>query len=312
MSQQVQYFNVSEDERGQRLDNYLLTRLKGVPKSAIYRVIRKGQVRVNKGRVKPERKLVPGDVVRVPPLKLAQRGELPKPSRALSESLRERVLFDQDGLLIIDKPSGLAVHGGSGVNLGMVEALRQLPENSGFIELVHRLDKETSGCVMVARKRSVLKKLQEALRLRGAVRKRYIALVCGEWPAKVTRVEVPLKRIVSASGERFVKVQQDGKPSTTEFNVLQRFAGYTLVEAFPITGRTHQIRVHAQYVGCPLVGDAKYAYEHPQYLLAQSSAPRLFLHAAGLTVQLDAPLNISLEAPFPANLQAFIDKLNEV
>lgn len=307
MSSQVRFFTVTEDEAGQRLDNYLLSRLKGVPKSAVYKVIRKGEVRVNKGRAKPERKLTPGDQVRVPPLRLAERGEVPKVSSRLSDVLQASVIFDEAGLLVIDKPSGLAVHGGSGVNIGMIEALRQLPEYPGFMELVHRLDRDTSGCVMVARKRSVLKLLQECLRQRSTIKKSYIALVHGAWPKHVEKVDAPLKRFVLPSGERMVKVQQDGKASLTEFKVLRRFQQATLVEASPVTGRTHQIRVHAQYVGCPLVGDNKYA--SGLSLPGLASDTRLFLHAAKLQLNLEAPFNVEVEASIPAELNKILEQL---
>lgn len=301
MSSQVQFFTVSDDEQGQRLDNYLLTRLKGVPKSAIYKVIRKGQVRVNKGRVKPDYRISAGDIVRVPPLRLAAQGELPPVSAQLSERLRAAVLFDEAGLLIINKPAGLAVHGGSGVNIGMIEALRQLPEYPGFLELVHRLDRDTSGCVMIARKRAVLKLMQEHLRARSAIKKRYLALVHGQWPKHLEEIDVPLQRLVLASGERIVKVHQDGKPSQTIFKVLQRYNEVTLVEATPVTGRTHQIRVHAQHAGCPLVGDSKYANQ--AQLQGLPAGSRMFLHAAALELSLPAPFNHTVEAPLPEELK---------
>lgn len=309
MSEQVRYFTVTEDELGQRLDNYLLSRLKGMPKSAVYKIIRKGEVRVNKGRVKPDTRLQVGDMVRVPPVRLAQQGEVPKPSAKLGERLGAAILRDQDGLMVLDKPSGLAVHGGSGVNLGMIEALRQLPGNHGFLELVHRLDRETSGCVMVARKRAVLKLLQAALRERNFIRKRYYALVQGQWPKNLSKVDVPLKRFVTPSGERIVRVHQDGKPSLTEFEVITRYRNATLLQASPITGRTHQIRVHALHAGCPLVGDVKYGETELNNTIGGGRSMRLFLHAHSLQLTLPAPFDFSIEAPMPLELQRALTQL---
>lgn len=310
MSVGVQYFEVSQDEEGQRLDNFLITRLKGAPKSLVYRVIRKGEVRVNKGRAKPERKLQVGDQVRVPPMRLAEAKEQHAPSAQLVDTLQQAILYNQDGLLIVNKPSGLAVHGGSGINLGLIESLRQLPGNKGFLELVHRLDRETSGCVMVAHKRSVLKFLQEALRQRGQIQKCYWALVQGAWPKHLTSVDVPLLRNEGLNGERFVRPHNDGKPSLTEFRVLQRFATTTLVEARPITGRTHQIRVHARHVGHPLVGDDKYGDDNFNRVMKSQGAKRLFLHAASLQLILPTGEPLFVEAPLPEDLARVLATLS--
>lgn len=306
MFQQVQVFTVSADEEGQRLDNYLASRLKGVPKSAVYKVIRKGEVRVNKGRAKPERRLQEGDQVRVPPLRLAEPIVHAAPGQSLVRHLQHAVLHDADGLLIINKPAGLAVHGGSGVNLGLIEALRQMPGNTGFLELVHRLDRETSGCVMVARKRSVLKLFQEALRQREGIRKTYLALVQGSWPKGVSLVDVPLKRFVQNNGERIVRVHQEGKASSTHFAVIERFRDATFVEASPITGRTHQIRVHAQHHGCPLVGDDKYGDTPLNQTLHEKGSRRLFLHAASLDIGITGWEPLTVKAPLPDELSQFL------
>lgn len=309
MSSQVRIVTVTENEDGQRLDNFLVSRLKGLPRSALYKLIRRGEVRINKGRAKPDTRLMVGDAVRIPPVRLAERGEPPTPSKQLSERLRAGVLWDQDGLLIVNKPSGIAVHGGSGVNLGLIEALRQLPENRGFLELVHRLDKETSGCVMLARKRSVLKLLQEALRQRTGIQKTYLALVQGEWPKSVREVDVALKRFVTASGERIVRTHTEGRPSVTLFRVLQRYSKASLVEARPVTGRTHQIRVHAAHVGCPLVGDAKYGDTPINQQLTNGRLGRLFLHASALELSLPEPFRLRVEAPMPTELTNFLPNL---
>lgn len=311
MYQQVQIFTVSADEEGQRLDNYLASRLKGVPKSAVYKVIRKGEVRVNKGRAKPERRLQVGDQVRVPPLRLAEQLAPAVPGQSLVRHLQNAVLHDADGLLIINKPAGLAVHGGSGVNLGLIEALRQMPGNTGFLELVHRLDRETSGCVMVARKRSVLKLFQEALRQREGINKTYLALVQGSWPKGLSVVDLPLKRFVQNNGERIVRVHQEGKASTTRFAVIERFPVATLVEASPITGRTHQIRVHAQHHGCPLVGDDKYGDTSLNQALQEQGSRRLFLHAASLEIGISGWEPLNVQAPLPDELRQFLLNLSK-
>lgn len=311
MSSKVQLFTVSEDEEGQRLDNYLVTRMKGVPKSAVYRVIRKGEVRVNKGRAKPDRRLQSGDVVRVPPLRLAETQPVAAPGQSLVHHLQQAILYDQDGLLIVNKPAGLAVHGGSGISLGLIEALRQMPGHQGFLELIHRLDRETSGCVMVARKRSVLKYFQECLREREGVQKAYLALVQGQWPKGVSAVEVPLKRFVQNNGERIVRVSQEGKPSLTRFDVLEKFAHATLVRAFPVTGRTHQIRVHALYQGCPLVGDEKYGDTPMDQTFRNIGSRRLFLHAEQLDLTLPGGDSLQVVAPLPDDLGDLLLKLRQ-
>lgn len=308
--QKVQLVTITENEELQRLDNFLLARLKGVPKSAVYKIIRKGEVRVNKKRCKPLQKLQVGDVVRIPPVKLQEASSPPPPSNQLSKLLANSILFDEGGLLIVNKPSGLAVHGGSGVNLGLIEALRQMPENKGFLELIHRLDRDTSGCVMIARKRSVLKKYQEALRLRHGIQKRYTALVQGSWPKHTSMVDLPLKRFLINNGERIVRVSDDGKPSKTAFKVLQRFQNATLLEASPITGRTHQIRVHALHHGCPLFGDAKYGDTPLNAELTRSTKiNRLFLHASALKVTLDDDSRFEVEAPLPLELESALKAL---
>jgi 23S rRNA pseudouridine955/2504/2580 synthase len=305
----VQYFQVTDNEDGQRLDNYLLSRLKGAPKSLVYRVIRKGEVRVNKGRVRPDTRLKTGDQVRVPPMRLSQEQVVVPVGDGLKQHLLASVIYDSDGLLVVNKPSGLAVHGGSGVSLGLIESLRQLPGNHGFLELVHRLDRETSGLVMVARKRSVLTFLQDCLRERGSIQKTYLALVQGNWPKHRTQVNAPLLKSGEINQERFVKVAAQGKPSLTEFQIVKSFPMCTLVEAKPITGRTHQIRVHAQYAGCPLIGDEKYGLPEINHQFRNLGCRRLFLHAARLDLVLPDGRDLSLQAPLPEDLVAFLQTL---
>jgi 23S rRNA pseudouridine955/2504/2580 synthase len=305
----VQYFEVSDDEAGQRLDNYLMSRLKGAPKSLLYRVIRKGEVRVNKGRVKPDSRLSAGDRIRVPPMRLGPSKVPQAPSEAFAAHLASAIVYDKDGLLIVNKPSGLAVHGGSGISLGLIESLRQLPGNKGFMELVHRLDRDTSGLVMVARKRSMLKYLQEGLRQRDLIQKHYLALTAGCWPQGLTQVDAPLLKSEEINSERFVRVHPAGKPSLTRFQVQQAFACATLVEAKPVTGRTHQIRVHAKHAGHPLIGDEKYGDAHMNQQLKLLGARRLFLHAWRLQLQLPSGEALDICAPLPDDLQKVLAAL---
>ncbi|NRA20351.1 MAG: 23S rRNA pseudouridine(955/2504/2580) synthase RluC [Oceanospirillaceae bacterium] len=306
----VRYIAVTEDQEGQRIDNFLRTALKGVPKSMIYRIVRKGEVRVNKGRVKPDTKLKAGDMVRIPPVRTAQPGETVRVSKALLEKLEASILYESDALIVINKPSGLAVHGGSGIQLGLIEAMRQMRPDCSFLELVHRLDRDTSGCIMVAKKRSMLRHLHEALRQGRGISKIYHALVIGRWDATTQKIDAPLRKNELVSGERIVKVQPDGKASITMFKVIRRFANVaTLVEAKPITGRTHQIRVHAQFAGHPIIGDEKYGVESVNNEMQAQGIRRLFLHAAALTVTLEDGEKLHFKAPLENNLSVAVDRL---
>lgn len=302
----VRLLDVDADQAGQRLDNFLLAQLKGVPKSRIYNLIRKGEVRVNKGRAKPDYKLAAGDLVRIPPVREAQASAAPaKASHQMTVLLAASILYEDDGMLVINKPPGLAVHGGSGINLGLIETLRQMRPEARYLELVHRLDRDTSGCIMVAKKRSYLRHLQAALRDKtlGQVEKVYQALVLGAWPKRLLQVNAPLLRTEVANDERYVRVHPEGKPSLTLFKVLQRYSGYTLVEARPITGRTHQIRVHAQHAGHSLVGDEKYGSDAANAQLRGQGFRRLFLHASALGFNLPGQAGLTwVEAPLPPDL----------
>ncbi len=280
----VRVVEIDAGSDGQRIDNFLLRELKGVPKSRIYNLLRRGEVRVNKGRVKAEHRLHAGDVVRIPPVRVADEGAAPSVSAALSDRLSEAILFEDEGLIVVDKPAGLAVHGGSGVSLGLIEALRAMRPQARFLELVHRLDRDTSGCIMVAKKRSALLTLHEALRGDG-IDKRYLALATGAWPRQRTRIEAPLEKNTLRSGERVVRVSTNGKPAVTEFAVLESFSIATLMEVAPITGRTHQIRVHAQYAGHPLAGDDKYGDNTVNARFRELGLRRLFLHAHSLSFE---------------------------
>ena len=293
----VQMLEVPPELAGQRIDNFLRTQLKGVPKTLIYRILRKGEVRVNKGRIKPEYKLQAGDMVRVPPLRLAER-DAPVPlAQGLLERLEAAIVYEDKALIVLNKPAGIAVHGGSGLSFGVIEALRQLRPDAKELELVHRLDRDTSGLLMIAKKRSMLRHLHQELRGDG-VDKRYMALVRGRWEAGAKQVNAPLLKNTLRSGERVVEVADEGKEALTLFRVLRRFGDFaTLVEARPITGRTHQIRVHTRHAGHAIAGDNKYGDEEFSGLIREMGGKRLFLHACALKVPLPEGGELSLEAP---------------
>jgi 23S rRNA pseudouridine955/2504/2580 synthase len=306
----VRLLDIDANSDGQRVDNFLLRELKGVPKSRIYRLLRKGEVRVNKGRVKAEYRLQSGDQVRIPPIRMAEDDSAEVAvSAGLADRLAAAILYEDDALIVIDKPAGLAVHGGSGVSLGLIEALRAMRPEARFLELVHRLDRDTSGCIMVAKKRSALLVLHEALRGDG-IDKRYLALAAGIWPKRRTEVSAPLEKNTLRSGERVVRVSAAGKEALTRFSVLEQFADSTLVEASPITGRTHQIRVHAQYAGHPLACDDKYGDRTADDRFRQLGLRRLFLHAHSLTFDWQGK-RVTLRAELPADLKAFLQTLRK-
>ena len=278
----VQFVTIPEDYQGQRIDNFLRTRLKGVPKSMIYRIIRKGEVRVNKKRVKPEYKLQPEDIVRVPPVRVSEtEGISPSANLDSVKALESNIIYEDQYLIVINKPSGMAVHGGSGLSFGLIEGLRAIRPDSKFLELVHRLDRDTSGCLLVAKKRSTLKALHEQLRLK-TMHKDYQALVAGSWQRSTKVVNAPLLKNTVSSGERIVRVDDEGKQSQTRFKILQRYEHCTLIQASPITGRTHQIRVHALHAGHPIACDDKYGDKDFTQHMNGLGLKRLFLHAVRL------------------------------
>lgn len=302
---------VDDRHDGQRIDNFLITFLKGVPKSHVYRILRTGQVRVNGRRIKPAYRLQIQDKVRIPPMALADTAPSGQPSAKQCQRMREAILFDEQGLLVINKPAGVAVHGGSGVSFGVIEILRTLFSDAPLLELVHRLDRDTSGCLMVARKRSVLRHLHDLLRADGSIEKRYVALLAGRVKRDKLMVRASLKKNVLRSGERVVRVDDtEGRESVTEFRVLARFADATLVEAIPRTGRTHQIRVHAAHIGHPIAGDPKYGSDEVNRRLTEYGVKRLFLHAASLTFTLPGrPEPVRVEAPLPPELERVLMNL---
>lgn len=299
----VYLITISTDEAGQRIDNFLLTHLKSVPKSMIYRIVRKGEVRVNKKKVKPKYKLKNADQVRIPPVLRANEDSVPV-STGLDKvaALNNAVLYEDDYLLILNKPSGTAVHGGSGLSFGVIEGLRALRPTARFLELVHRLDRDTSGVLLVAKKRLALRALHEQLRAKG-MQKDYLALVRGQWQSHIKTVAAPLLKNILASGERIVRVNSKGKPSESHFKVEERFTMATLVRVSPVTGRTHQIRVHCQYAGHPIAFDDRYGDGAFDKKLKGFCRNRLFLHAttlrfehpnSGKTLRIEAPLDAPL------------------
>ncbi|MEJ2329311.1 MAG: 23S rRNA pseudouridine(955/2504/2580) synthase RluC [Gammaproteobacteria bacterium] len=299
----VRLLRIGEEADAQRIDNFLMKHLKGVPKSHIYRLLRSGQVRVNGKRIKQNFRLSVGDEVRIPPVRTSQTGTPGKLSDQQKQRLNDAILYEDKRLLVINKPSGMAVHGGSGISLGVIEQLRLLrPEEKG-LELVHRLDRATSGLLMIAKRRSALRTLH-TLQRENRIRKSYLALVAGDWPQNRMRVDAPLKKNLLRGGERVVTVDADGKPASTLFRIKEQFGDCMLVEAELLTGRTHQIRVHAAHLGTPIIGDEKYGDDEINRRYRQLGLKRLFLHAwqlafewgeEGDMLKLVAPLEPALE-----------------
>lgn len=280
---------------GQRLDNFLIARLKGVPKSRIYRMVRGGEVRVNGGRAKASLRLAATDRVRIPPHRGTEAGALPADHSHVAAAVLDGLIHEDGDLIVVNKPSGIAVHGGSGVGVGLIETLRAR-EPKGWLELAHRIDRDTSGVLVLAKNRRTLLAWHEAFRT-GRVRKRYDAIVEGEWPAALRTVRLPLKRLTMAGGERRMRTAPDGQPARTDFEVVARGNGNTHVRAFPKTGRTHQIRVHAASSGHPILGDDKYAR-------GKARGGRLLLHASRLRVEMNGATH-DFNAPLPREFHEF-------
>jgi 23S rRNA pseudouridine955/2504/2580 synthase len=307
----VTYLEISLPNAGQRIDNFLQTHLKGIPKSHIYRILRTGEVRINKGRVKPSYRLAAGDALRLPPMQL-QPNHPKVPSAKCREELANAILYEDTQLLILNKPAGMAVHGGSGLSGGVIEALRVLYPDAPYLELVHRLDRDTSGCLMIAKKRSMLRRLHELLR-RNEVHKEYLTLVQGHWNRRQTLVSTPLKKNILQSGERLVRESADGKMAVSQFSIEQQFAWATLLRVQLLTGRTHQIRVHAANEGHPIAGDNKYGDDKFNQQMRDYRLKRLFLHAEKLEVFLpEINYHLSAIAPLPPTLQQVLTGLEPV
>ena len=294
---------VDSASEGQRVDNFLLRICKGVPRSHVYRILRTGQVRVNSRRVDATYRLQPGDRVRIPPLRMPRRAEKTVPPLDLP------VIYEDDALLVVDKPAGTAVHGGSGISFGVIEQMRAARPQLRFLELAHRLDRETSGLLILAKKRSALTALHAALR-EGRVRKEYLTLVKGSWRNDKQHVSLPLKKFLTRSGERRVSVDLEGRESQTVFRRKREIRDYTLLSAELLTGRTHQIRVHLTHLGFPIAGDDKYGDFELNRRLAKQGLKRMFLHAGELAFT--HPLSgesLKLHAPLPEDLSRFLESL---
>lgn len=307
----VSFVEITEADEGQRLDNFLFRHLKGVPKSRVYRALRHGEVRINKKRVKQHQRLALGDTVRIPPLHTLQKAPVFVGDKIL-QLVEQSIVYEDKDLLVVNKPSGLAVHGGSGLDYGLIEAVRKLRPKEQRLELVHRLDKATSGCTVISKKTSVLRYIHQQLREK-KVQKTYLALVQGRWPKRKTVIKQPLLKQVVAGGERMVKVHVEGKRSETHFAIRQSYENATLIEAKPITGRTHQIRVHAQYAGFALLGDDKYQSANNAEFAKQISLPRLFLHAESISFYLpEQKKPICIRADLPQELEQVLSALEKV
>jgi len=308
---QVSYVEAQEGDDGQRLDNFLLRTLGPVPRSLVYRILRTGEVRVNGRRAKPAYRLAAGDRVRLPPLHDTKQDK-PDTAKAPSKSLRDfvaaAVIFEDRELIVVNKPAGVAVHGGSGVSFGVIEALRAVHPELKELELVHRLDRETSGCLLVAKRRSVLRELHAQLRER-EMAKHYLALVAGRWPFGAKTIDLPLKTNLKQGGERVVRVHAAGQEALTTFRPIEQFDKVaTLLDVALGTGRTHQIRVHAAHAGYPVAGDEKYGDRDQDAKLKQYGLSRMFLHAASLTFRrTDGPFTVT--APLPLELERVLESL---
>jgi 23S rRNA pseudouridine955/2504/2580 synthase len=304
----VRIVDVPEDRDGQRLDNLLFNLLKGVPKTHVYRLLRTGQVRVNGKRAKADTRVAGGDKLRIPPVRVAEPGEQPRASERSLKALSAAIVAEDRNFIALDKPSGLASHGGSGISLGAIEQIRQLrPRES--LELVHRLDRDTSGILLIARKRSALSAVQAAIR-EGRVHKRYLTLLVGKLPKPSLKVDAPLEKSVLRGGERLVEVSEHGKPSRSEFRLVQALrGGFSYCEVIIDTGRTHQIRVHAQHLGLPVAGDDKYGDAEANRRLKDAGLKRLFLHAARLEFDLGELGDYSFSAPLPSELSGVLERL---
>ena len=299
----VRKVRIDEDRAGQRIDNFLRTELPGVPKGRLYRLVRRGEVRVNGGRIRAEYKLQAGDEVRIPPVRIDERGSAP-PAR-LAEQMLAHVIYEDKRLLVVNKPAGAAVHGGSGVSHGVVELLRAARPDLADLGLVHRIDRETSGCLVLAKRRSALRELHERFR-EGDVQKNYLALVAGDWQYGDQLIDVPLLVHNRKGGERHVVASSKGKEAQTRVSLSRTYGVYSLLQCKPLTGRTHQIRVHLQHAGHPIVGDERYGDEAVNLQARKLGLQRLFLHAQSIAFADDSGNELHFTAPLADDLEAFL------
>jgi 23S rRNA pseudouridine955/2504/2580 synthase len=304
----VRKVRIDAEGAGQRVDNFLRKELPGVPKSRLYRLLRRGEVRINGGRVRADHRLQAGDEVRIPPARIREAGA--DPSAASASRIAERVLFEDKRLLVIDKPSGTAVHGGSGISHGVIELLRFARPDLKDLSLVHRLDRETSGCLVLSKRRSALRELHERFR-EGLVDKNYLALLAGDWQFGEVLVSAPLYVQNRRGGERHVIVSDEGKPAETRFRLSRRFGEYSLMQCQPLSGRTHQVRVHAQQQGHPLVVDERYGDETANAAAKAAGLRRLFLHAQSIAFPDESGNDLHFTAPLADDLQAFLATLEK-
>ncbi len=302
----VQLITINSDDDTRRIDNFLMSKLKGVPKSRIYQMLRKGEVRVNKGRIKQSYRLQLDDVVRIPPVSISTAIDQGKPPAYMLEMVRSAFLFEDDDLIALNKPSGIVVHSGSGRSFGIIEILRYLRPEQPNLQLIHRIDQDTSGCLLLSKTGQGLRALHKALR-GNQVEKKYIALLKGDIGKQELKVDVPLGKNIMLSGERLVQVDKDGKVAQSSFKRLRRFQDTCLVNVRIETGRTHQIRVHSRHIGHPVVGDDKYGDRDLNKIFRRSGLIRMFLHAAQLDLPDYGKGGLSINAPLTANLQEFLD-----
>lgn len=308
----VRHVVVTADEEDQRIDNFLINQLKGMPRTRVYRLVRKGEVRVNSKRVSAFYKLKAGDNVRIPPVYLEEKAKELPPSKSTSELLASRIIYEDDLLLIINKPCGMSVHVGSTVRMGVIEAMRHMYPNLPQLELAHRLDSETSGCLVLAKKRKVLREIHELLR-EGKVKKTYMALTKGKWSKGERVVDVPLYKDYQDGGKHVVEVRKDGKSALTIFSTAKEFKGASLMEVALHTGRTHQIRVHAQHQGHPIAGDDRYGDEEFNQLARKMGLKRMFLHSYSIEFILPSTQQqIKVVAPLDDELKAAVKKFEEM
>lgn len=307
----VRYLTISQEEADQRIDNFLITKLKGVPKSHLYRLIRKGEIRVNKKRIDPHYRLIGGDIVRLPPLSLEIVKEL-KPSQTLINLLKDRILYEDDYIMVLNKPSGIPVHAGSTVKMGVIEALKAAYKNLPHLELVHRLDTETSGCLIIAKKKRILRELHQLLR-DGGIKKTYWALTKGSWKVKKKVINLSLLKEYRKDGRQIVRVnEKEGKEAITIFDTLKIYEQASLMQAALMTGRTHQIRVSALHERHPIAGDERYGDTEFNKTMRELGLKRLFLHAHSLSFKLsgsDKPIQVT--SPLDPELKAFLQSLKE-